>query len=141
MLVRNKPFKEWITVHYDPKKTSEDKLLKLLRERRCPRATLDRNDDGVLTAMNPYVARDGIVQVRLDSPTHKKHYTLTLPEGWRLIGNKDGVYAEDRDEDDGAYFAIQVPAYLKQGEFTIEARHANGPVESTTVEVVREIGG
>ena len=47
MLVRSKPFKEWVTVYFDPDKMSETKLLQLLRERRCPRAALDRESGEV----------------------------------------------------------------------------------------------
>ena len=139
MLVRNKPFKEWVTVYFDPKKTSEKKLLKLLRERLCPRSELDRGEDKVLTAMNPFVGPGGIVQLRLASPKHKKSYSFSLPEGWQVTGNKEGVSHEDRDEDDGAYYSVRVPANAKAGKHDIKVALPSGQTETITVEIVRRI--
>ena len=55
MLMRGKPFREWVAVYYDPAKTGEEKLLKLLREGRCPRSRLDREEGEAFTVMNPVV--------------------------------------------------------------------------------------
>ncbi len=90
MLVRDNPFKEWVTVFYDPDQISEEKLLSLLRERRCPKATLDRPGDGKLTVMNPYVGAGGIVQFKTISRPTAKLSTSPCPKAVNWSGRRQG---------------------------------------------------
>jgi len=134
MLVRDTPFREWVTVYFDPKQTSEDKLLSLLRERRCPKATLDRSPNDKFTVMNPYVGPGGIVQIKTTSPPDDPPPRVTLPEGWKMVGPETGVI----DKQEGAtYFSVQVPATTKPGTCSIGIRSPKLGILEASVEVVR----
>ena len=60
-LLRRKPFGEWVTVFYEPKKVTEAQLLAWIKANRCPRAALVREKDPA-GVMNPFVAAGDVVQ-------------------------------------------------------------------------------
>jgi hypothetical protein len=134
MLVRDNPFKEWITVYFDPEQITEEKLLSLLRERRCPKATLDRPGEGKLTVMNPYLGAGGIVQFKTTSPPDGKALRVTLPEGWKWVGPESGSI----DKEEGVtYFSAQAPAKASLGKCLISISSENAGEMKSSVEVVR----
>lgn len=136
MLVRNKPFKEWVTVYFDPEKIAETKLLQLLRERRCPRSALDRETGDKLTAMNPFVDPGGIIQLQVEPPPEGRQLQVNLPDEWKLVGNEKGV----ADKDGKLYFSVQVPAKAEAKKYTVGFSIPKLHTIQTEVEVVRRVG-
>ena len=86
-LLRNNPFREWVTVYFDPTKITEEAILKLLRERRCPRAEQVRADGKPLTVMNPFIGPGGVVQIRV---TTEQPLTLTNPDPQWVEASRTG---------------------------------------------------
>lgn len=135
MLVRNKPFKEWVTVYYDPEKTNEEKLLKLIRAKRCPRASQVRVANEKFTAMNPFTSEGEIVQLRIADVPKDKAPELVLPEGWKVFGDAKGF----PDSKGKTYISVQVPAKAKQQAYKIGIRISEDKKLETEVEVVRKV--
>ena len=145
MLVRNSPFKEWVTVYFDPEKTNESKLLEFLRARRCPSARLDRIEQAGLTAMNPFVGPGGVVQLRWDYPNGDQPPELTLPSDWVLKGSsastkENSEQTEQAKNAEQRFYSIQVPTNTRSGQQTISAVSPDGKTYTVTVEVVRRVG-
>ena len=81
MSVRHNPFGEWVIVYFDPQKTSELALLKLIREKGCSNAKHILKK-GESVALTPIITPGdtALIQIQL-----KKDTTLTapeLPKGW-----------------------------------------------------------
>jgi len=136
MLVRSKPFREWVTVYFDPAKVSEEKLLRLLRERRCPRASLDRKTDDKLTAMNPFVGPGGVVQLQVPQLPDGHAPGVDLPADWKLVGPETGVAGKDGK----LYLSVQVPAKVEAKKYTLGVSVPKHRTVQTEVEVVRRVG-
>ena len=137
MLVRGKPFREWVTVYYDPKRISEEKLLQRLRERGCRSAKLDREAGSPVTVMNPFVGPGDLVQVRLGGMDKSAVKKVELPEGWKLAGKPGGFV----DKDGVTWLTVWVPEGAKQGKQTVRIHPAEGDVIEAAVDVVRKVGG
>ena len=136
MLVRNSPFKEWVTVYYEPEKITEEKLLELLRKRRCPRSALDRTPGDKLTVMNPYVGPGGIVQLQIAPSPANRPFQPKLPEGWKIVGPATGAEGEDGK----SYMSIQVPDQAKAASYTLTVKTGDKQTTAAAVEVVRRVG-
>jgi hypothetical protein len=135
MLVRQKPFKEWVAVYYDPDATNEEKLLKLLRARRCPRASVDRVDHEKFTAMNPFVSEGEVVQLRIADMPKDESPDLVLPAGWRAIGDAIGF----SDKAGRNFISIQVPAKSEQKKYKVSLKISEVEMLETDIEVVRNV--
>lgn len=131
MLVRNKPFGEWVTVYYDADETTEKALLALLRTRRCPKAALIRTEGRAATVMNPFVAPGDTVQVRIAPGRRDALGAMTLPDGWKVGGGKNGGPVEEG-------VSIQVPREAAQGEAVLDLRIGDRSVK-LAVTVVRKV--
>lgn len=136
MLVRNTPFREWVTVYYEPSKITEAKLLELLRKKRCPRAALDRTPGDKLTAMNPVVGPGGIVQLQATLPANRDPLKWKLPDGWQLVGPATG----SKGEDGKTYVSVQVPGEAKAASYSLAVSTSNKETTTSAVEVVRRVG-
>jgi hypothetical protein len=111
MLIRESSLREWIAVYYGPAKISEEKLLKLVRERRCPQSTVERTEGSPLTVMNPQVGPGDVVQLRLAAEAKQTVQKVELPDGWSLVGEQEGFM----DGDGVTYFTIRVAPKEKVG--------------------------
>ena len=131
MLVRNKPFGEWITVYFDPDKITEETLLALLKKKRCPRAAISRKEGMDATVMNPFVAPGDTVQVQLDPERRTQLRGMTLPNGWKVAGQKEGGPAEGD-------LLIQVPQKAAQGEVELKLQFRDRTIK-VNVTVVRKM--
>ncbi len=136
MLVRMKPFKEWITVYFDPEKTSENKLLKLLQQRRCKSSKLARSENDKVTAMNPFASPGEIIQLRIAGTPEKNGFKITLPNGWKVTGDAKGV----KHNDGKTYLSILVPEKTPLKKYIIGLALAGDKTLDTEVEIVRGIG-
>lgn len=136
MLVRNKPFEEWITVYYDPKSITEEKLLKLLRERRCKKSKPVRRENEQLTAMNPYASAGDIIKIRVGNPPKETAPQIILPEGWLIAGDKKG----EQYPDGKTYLCIKVPEDAPQKKYNISLKTDTEKVINAEVEIVKAIG-
>ncbi len=136
MLFRRAPFKEWITVYYDPEKISEQKILKLLHQRRCKSSKLDRLENDKLTAMNPFASSGEIIQLRITGIPKNDGYKIKLPDGWKITGDANGV----KHEDGKTYLSIKVPEKTPQKKYNIGLTLAEGGTLEIQVEIVRGIG-
>lgn len=137
MLVRGKPFREWVTVYYDPKRINEEKLLQRLRERGCKSAKLEREAHSPLTVMNPYAGPGDVVQMRLAGKGKQVVKKLELPEGWKPEGKPCGYV----DSDGVTWITVRAPAKAKTGKQKLLLRTAAGEAVEAVVEVVRKVGG
>lgn len=135
MLVRMDPFKEWVTIYFDPEKMTEEKLLELLHERRCKSSQLDRVDHQDFMAMNPFVSAGEIAQIRISQANRDALSKVTLPDGWKVVGDANGVSHKDGN----IYLSLKVPEKAEQKRYSIEVTLADKKVIKTTVEVVRRI--
>ena len=136
MLLRQKPFKEWITVYYEPGKITEDRLLKLLRERRCARARLDRAEAVPVTVMNPQVGPGDLVQLRVSPELKAAAGHLSLPKGWKVVGNPSA----SKGTDGTTWFSIQTDVKTAPGTHGISLAREGEEAVALTVEVVRKVG-
>ncbi len=130
-----KPFKEWVTVYYDPEKITEAKLLKLLHERRCKSSKVDRVVNDEFTAMNPFVSAGEIAQIRIPDSGKEAAAKMTLPEGWKIVGEAKGVTHKDGK----TYLSLLIPKKAGQKKYVIGMTLADKKALKTTVEVVRRI--
>lgn len=138
MLVRGTTFREWINVYYDPEIISEDRIQQLLRERKCPSATLDRSEGKPLTAMNSRVGPGDVVQLRLVEAERAPIGKVELPKGWVLVGPTEGFTNASNE----TFFTVRVPANAEAGDKALKLiRNDGGEILETSVEVVRKIGG
>ena len=137
MLVRQKPFREWVTVYYDPERISEEKLQARLRERGCKSARLDREEGSSLTVMNPFVGPGDVVQVRFGGKDKQAVKKVELPEHWKLLGKPGGFV----DEGGVRWFTVRIPEKADQGKRKLLLHFAKGDPIEAVVEVVRKVGG
>lgn len=133
MLVRMSPFREWIAVYYDPKRITEEKLLALLRERRCASAKVDRIETAPLTVMNPFVGPGDVVQLRVDTRKTPRVTKVKLPEDWAIVGKPGGSSGSEGL----TYFTIQVPSKADLGKRKVILCIEEGEPLEATVEVVQ----
>jgi len=136
MLMRGKPFREWVAVYYDPKRTSEEKLVKVLHARRCGGAKVDRNEAPGLTVMNPCVGAGDVVQIRLDGKNKPAVSKVELPEEWELVGGPGGIV----DSGGVRWITVRVPKGAEQGNRLLRLHPAEGKPIEVAVEVVRKVG-
>ena len=122
-------------MYYDLSKIMEDKLLEFLRQRRCPRAALDRPPGETLTAMNPFVGPGGIVQLQFATPETGQSLSVKLLDKWTIVGPATGTAGDDGK----TYLSIQVPDQAKPASHTLTVT-SSGKNATTTVEVVRQVG-
>jgi hypothetical protein len=136
MLVRGNPFREWIAVYYDPARITEEKLVELLRKRRCPSARLDRAGEGPLTVMNPSVGPGDVVQMCLAAEKNPGIDKVTFPDDWKLVGGPGGF----SDPDGVTWFTVKVAAEEKQGKHEVVLHPREGDPLKASIEVVRKHG-
>ncbi|MFK7852146.1 MAG: hypothetical protein AB8D78_14310 [Akkermansiaceae bacterium] len=135
MLVRYKPFREWIAVYYDPKLITEEKLGDYLRERRCGSAKLEREESSPLTVMNRIVGIGDLVQLRISAGGTSSIKKVALPEGWKLVGEPSGT----RDSSGVTYLTVRVPAKEKFATYSILLHPNEGDPLKAEVEVVNKM--
>lgn len=135
MLLRRKPFREWITVYYDPAKTDEAKLLKILHSKRCKSSKVDRTASEKFTAMNKYASEGELVQLRIADAPKDQVPELDLPTGWEIFGDKNGY----RNENGETFISVKVPLKAEQKNYTISLKGADGKGLETQVGIVRKI--
>jgi hypothetical protein len=135
MLVRMKPFKEWINVYYDPETTSEAALLKTLHEKRCASATADQVVKDDLTVLNPFLSAGEIVQLRIAGVPKGKAIDVALPDGWKVVGDSKGFSGKDGK----TYLSIQVPAKAAQKKYKVGVKIPDEKTLEAEIEVVRKI--
>jgi hypothetical protein len=131
MLVRNKPFGEWVTVYFDPDKITEETLLGLLKKKRCPKAATIRREGMDATVANPFVAPGDTVQVQVDPDRRTQLRGMSLPDGWKVAGHEEGGPAEGD-------LLIQVPPKAAQGETELKLQFPDRTVK-VNVTVVRKM--
>jgi hypothetical protein len=137
MLVRSKPFREWVTVYYDPERITEEKLQARLRERGCRSAKLEREAGSPLTVMNRFAGPGDLVQIRFGGKDKPAVQKVELPVGWKLVGKPRGHMGEGGVR----WFTVRLPAKADQGKQKLLFHPAEGDAIEAVVEVVRKVGG
>ncbi|MEJ6699742.1 MAG: hypothetical protein QNL01_02110 [Akkermansiaceae bacterium] len=135
MLVRMKPFKEWIYVYYDPEKTSEAKLLKTLHENRCASATADQFVKDDITVLNPFLSAGEIVQLRITGVPKGKALDASLPDDWKVVGDSKGFSGKDGK----TYLSIKVTPKVAQKKYKVGVKISDDKSLEAVIEVVRKI--
>lgn len=90
MLVRSRPFGEWVAVYYDREKTDANRLLERLRTSHCREArpvapATGRLGEAEFAIMNPVLAPGDFLHVEARLPDGSAlNVRITVPEGWTL---------------------------------------------------------
>lgn len=121
-----------MNVFYDPSKTNEATLLKLIKNRNCPNARHIPDSQG--HALNPIIAAGDPVQFQIKSA---KPVELTaesrLPRGWQFAGQDSGGEGIQ-------IVTLKTPGNTQQGNADVELRFSDGKSVKTQIAVVRQIG-
>ncbi len=146
MAVRNKPFREWNVVYYDPKKTDLEKIEKRLRQKGCPKARRDvakpKKSRGVtLVVENPVVTPGDCVLVSVKLPKGRTgKASLVPPQKWKVRAGKERAVKGGKTP---ALLALQTTRKTPPGkhEFRVKV-HVVGKVLTFKVEVelVKKVG-
>jgi len=90
MLVRSRPFGEWVVAYYDSTKTDAAKLLERLRANGCKKAKRNeplsgRLNDAEVTLFNPVVAPGDFLHIEVKLPDDASaDVKIVPPDGWAV---------------------------------------------------------
>ena len=131
-LLRNSPFGEWVIIEFNPTKTNESSLLKIIRERKCPRANIVTTNKGTITNFTPVSVAGGNVElIAKHSPPDIDIEKSKFPDRWKVV--------QFIKLDDGIQLIVQIPHKQKQGEQSLTITWQDGTSATTTVDIVREV--
>lgn len=126
-LVQKTPLKEWVTVYFDPAKTTPENILKYLREKESPEATLvppaTKEKSGVRVAVeNPVAGPGDLIQLTVRLPDGTKGSAkASPPKGWSAPTDPKAPSAAEAV----LRIDVQAPKAVKAGkhEGAIEVKH------------------
>lgn len=132
MSVRHNPFGEWVIVYFDPQKTSELALLKLIREKGCSNAKHILKK-GESVALTPIITPGdtALIQIQL-----KKDTTLTapeLPKGWLVSSELNDLKAGIH------HLSIRTPSGTAKKKRVITLKDTAGTAYDFPIELVSRV--
>lgn len=132
MSVRYHPFGEWVIVYFDPEKTSEDALLKKIRNNGCPKAALVRGKKESI-ALTPIITPGdtALIQIQLEQDTSLT--AIDLPEGWLISSELNNL------EEGTHLLSIRTPSRTAKKKRTITLKDDDGEDYEFHIELVSRV--
>ena len=146
MAVRQRPFREWVVVYHDPKKTNLKALEARLREKGCPKAKLDvvpavKTGDVTIGIDNPFVTPGDCVLVEVRLPEGKAGRAIVVaPE---TVKARAGPERRVKGGQTATVVALQTTKKTPAGKHAVSVKVKIGDEVVTvplTVEVVAKVG-
>lgn len=127
MLVRSKPFGEWLIVYYNPSEIQATTLLKLLRKRKCKKALIVKTEAQKIEILTPFAAAGDVVQLKMEKHKLASLKGMKLPTNWKVAGiqTNDGI------------ISLQIPKNAPQGDTNVVLEFNNGTTNAT-ISIVRQ---
>lgn len=131
-LLRISPFAEWVTIYYNPKLISPEKILTLIKSNRCPNAKFVIKKQNRYALPAPYVAPGDIVQIEIKTASKDQIDSIELPKGWKLLSSKELIKGNN-------IINIQTPTSTTQKRTKINIKTEKGITIHAGIEVVQKV--
>jgi len=132
MSVRYNPFGEWVIVYFDPTKTSEATLLKLIRAKGCPNAGLIRSK-GQSIALTPIITPGDTALIQIQLAEESTLSASQLPKGWVISSGLANLKAGTH------HLSIRTPSGTAKKKQNVTLKDSEGSTYNFPIELVSRV--